>query len=206
MRCPIYACKHFKGCGVCKTLKTFCPYPDLKVITQDTKNLSKILDSCKSKEIPICFVTNTEVPRELIWDISYLPHNTLQINICMFQEFKKLKWVGETVHLTETCGIRCNIVLYPIIPSVITTVDVLKLIDTLRNCEHCKLYLKFAELYLSNPKFVQDNLIIDNYKIPVRNMEQFNEYLWKCNSFFSEDFFKMIKFYTDGANIPLISI
>ena len=209
IRCPIYNCSKLSGCRTCKILRGFNSYPGLKLLSTNRRNLNDTFNTikkCKNSGTAICLITEKEIPKELVWELTYSSQNTLQIHVCMLSKSENLKWVTELVHLSEICGIRCVLVLYPIVPAIVTTTDIIKIIDSIRNCEHCKICLKFAEITLNKSKCSKGNLKLDGYSIPLAYLEKFHEFLWKCSSLYSEDFFQTVKFFTDGINVPLVSI
>ena len=173
---------------------------------RSNQDLIDTIKRLKNLDISVCLVTDKEIPRELLWELASSPQNVLQINFCMIQKPINSDWVIEMIHLAETCGIKCNLILFPILPSLVTTVDIIKIIDGIRNCGHCTVYLKFGELKLNSFKCLEGNLLLSKKVIPIKYLDKLNGYLWRCNSLYTEEFFQTVKFYTDNSNMLLYSI
>ena len=205
-RCPIYTCKKFIGCGMCKALRKVC-VDGLRVVSTSHRNSFHTLDSiqrAKNKNEDICLETEKDIPREIVWDLSYSPRNILQINLCLLEPFERLGWVIELVHLTEICGIRCNLMLFPIIPTIVSTSDVIRIIDSVNNCNHCKIILKFSEFIKYEPTSSKKFLTTNKRAIPMEYLTRYTENLYKCSNLYTEEFFQLVKFYTDSTKLEVV--
>ena len=207
IRCPIYACSKLSGCNACKVLNYVIEHQELTTILINRPNwveVSNIVQEFKDKDIPIGVVTAQPLPREIVWDLSYSSKNVLQVNCCLADH--NFDWIVELVHLSEICGLFCNVVLYPILPSIITSADVIKVLDAIRNCEHCRIILKFGELKLNSFICENKHLKLGDHSIPLNYMIKCDEFMWKCSESYAEEFYQLVKFYTDVINMDIVIV
>lgn len=205
-RCPIYTCKKFLGCGMCRALRKVC-VDNLHVISTSHRNSFHTIDSiqrAKSKGEIICLETEKAISREVVWELSYSEHNILQVNLCLLEPFEEIGWAIELVHLTEICGIRCNLMLFPIIPTFVQVSDVLRIIDSVNNCNHCKIILKFGEFMKYEPTVSKKFLTTNKKAIPMEYLMKYNKNLYKCSNLYTEEFFQLVKFYTDNTKLQVV--
>ena len=152
-----------------------------------TKILSKI-QSCKERGLTLRLITSVQLPKEIIWKASYNENNIIHININMLH-IENFSWVSQAVRITEKCGILSLLFMYPIVPHVVKTYQVLQIVESVESCLHCELRLKFLEL---NPEDVsleeKENLI------KVEDMT-LDEHTWKCDPEFINIYMKYLTFY-----------
>lgn len=205
-RCPIYTCNKFIGCRECKLFRNL-DINNLKSF--NTNNVSWIeliqnIQLCKLNNEDICLKTEKDLPKEIIWELAYSSKNILQLHTCILTPFKDLSWAIELVHLAEICGICCNLLIFPIIPTIVKVSDVLRIIDSVRNCNYCKIFIKFSEFMKYEVTTSKKYLMLDKHVIPMEHLIKCTPHLYKCSDSYREDFFQLIKFYTDNKKLDII--
>ena len=204
-RCSIYFCDKFVGCRECRLARKI-PISNLKTFSTNKTSWTDLIDFIKLAKLndeSICLKTEIDVPKEIIWELAYSSKNTLQINVCILNSFEELSWVIELSHLTEICGICCNLVIFPIIPIVVKVSDVLRIIDAVRNCKYCKILIKFAEFIKYEKTTSKKYLMLNNNTIPMEHLIKCNSNLYKCSDAYKEECYQLIKFYTDNTKIEV---
>ena len=200
IRCPIYCCDKLLGCNACKRLNKLVPAnKELQVVTISDPQWVEYLHKDN-----IGLIIDHDVSRDVVWELSCNSKNFLQMNCCLVDT--DLQWVVNLVHLAEVCGIKCSVVMYPILPSIVTTAKVIRILDAIKNCENCTVALNFGILQLSSSECKEGQLRLKDKSLPLKNLNKTNRFLWKCRESYAEEFYQIVNFYTDSTKLNLIVI
>ena len=208
-RCPVRKCGKFIGCASCReTRRMFNKKNFVTVSTSHRSSLDTLNSIQRAKQLQqnICLSTEKPIERELVWELAYSPQNILQVNVCMMEPVEKLGWAIELIHLAEICGIVCSLVILPIIPNVTKTENVLRVIDSIKNCNHCTIYLKFSPFVQYKPLVYNKTISVNGISIPKEYVTRYNSYMWKCSNLYMEEFYSIVKFYTDTTKFKVVII
>lgn len=92
------------------------------------------------------FITDRDVPKEVLWAVSYSEKNILQLNINMLKFEENIRWAQKLVSIAGNCGVYIVLFLHPIIPDLVKSYQVIDILDRFRNTVHFHTTLKFSEI------------------------------------------------------------
>lgn len=172
-------------------------------VSKDFENWGELVEIIWSLDVLgvlLRLITDTELPQEVLWAASYNCKNILQINLDMTQAENDMNWVRKLMGWSNSCGLFSVIFLYPIIPTIVRTYQVVDVMDSLRNygCHHFS--LKFSKL--SGCKSFDDGVCFHGKLIPLKYLTS-SECFWECSSRFMEEFMEKINIYSIPRKISV---
>lgn len=196
----------FKFCKKCKYYKECFPntrkHKILRVRQhQNWDVLNSKMEYAKKCKKSIHLILNRPVPNEIIWNISYSPYSVIQINIKMSEG--NTDWISKLVHLAEKCGILVILVFHTIIPQLVKVYDVLKILDTVKNCSNYRVILNYSLFFVYGHFKRIKYLNIRHHKISSENLQFVWGKTWRCSDEFISEFQKLVEFYTTHNGIRL---
>lgn len=202
-RQPICSRVNLKNCSLCSG-STDCSGSNGFTVLHvnsgftDWEALEKtIWDSRSSKSNLKLVVNSVELPRELIWAISYSEKNIIHINLDMTRYKYEIDGVDRMMSVSNRCGAYCVVCLQPIIPTITKIYDVLSVLSRLENKGRFNVNLLFAEAVGAIPeKGGWSNL--NGSVIPSRWFTK-----GKTTQEFKDTFLSVLKIYTEPRNINI---
>lgn len=146
-------------------------------------------------------ITDVEIPQKILWAASYNAKNILQINVDMLHYSKSANWIRQLVFNADKCGVYCVLFVYPIIPDVVRTYDVLDLIHDLRNHRYVHFDLKFGEF--EGIDEVEGYLNFNGKPVSSKYLTRNPQRLWQCTEEYLNLFLSKVQIYTGARNISV---
>lgn len=209
-RHPILGTVHFQSCNLCYGKPNCCPHisscciPIL--ISKDYaywSKLTSVLHQCQIHGDAIRLITERPLPNEILWEAAYSESNIFQANINILQDWECIKWVASLAHKAERCGVGCLLMVYPILPLRVKTYQVLKLLDAVNTCKHCKIMVRFGEFINYGLPIHSGFIKLDGYNTPLSLINRIDGNIWGCTDNYKFQFMNYLKFYADANNIDL---
>ena len=102
----------------------------------------------KSQSCNIRLISDVPVPKQVVFELAYSPYNVIQINIDLLLDSQFISDMLDTVTLASNCGLYTSVMLFPIIPELTPTYELLEMINRIHY--NCKVVcFKFIEFDLS---------------------------------------------------------
>lgn len=80
-------------------------------------------------------VTERDLPKEVVWAVSYSEKNVIQVNINMLKYAEELDWIDRLMVLMNKCGMYCVLNLSHVVPGMVFTYNVIEILDRIyRRC------------------------------------------------------------------------
>lgn len=191
-RCVTFTCKgcRYKRDCLQLTRKYVCvTIPQSPIWEQIYAQVNK----AKQRNKDVYVITNKKLSDEFIWDVSYSPRNTLQLNVALNKDTGE--WISPMVHLAERCGICVNVVIHSIIPKVTSEVKLFSILESIRNCTNYRLILHFSAYKVyGNPQNVT-RFTVQRTSIPVTDLKFIWDDLWSCSDEYKEHILDLVQFY-----------
>lgn len=205
-RTPICPKVEYNCCKLCNNCIN-CNGKQLNVFYANTNEydfntLINDIWECEDTKKNVRLVIDVPIPKEVVWATSFSEKNILQINVNMldFKTPNSYQWLGETMNIANRCGLFCILLLYPIVPTITRTYEVIRLIDMVRYFGKFHTYLKFLE---SNNIIHYGNwLNFNNTPIAASNFV-YEEPYWKCSDDFKKKFLDIVMLYTKPYKLPI---
>lgn len=198
----------FKFCHVCKKRKECYDSIErrfLKVKATTSKaTVYNVINCAKALKKPIWLVANCTIPYEYIWDISYSQDSILQINCELERNKDNFSWVSELVHVAEKCGIKSVVNLHTLIPKVITVLDVIRIIDSLKGCYYYHIVINFATFFIHGDLNKGNSIKLRKQVIPLDDLKHVKGKIWRCSDRYINQFMELIEFYSKANRVQVI--
>lgn len=110
------------------------------------------------------------IPNQVIWALSYSDKNILQVNINLLRLEDSLNAIRKPVFLSVSCGLYVVATLYPIIPYVTMSSDIVRVIDLLRNVVHVHVNLKPSEI--TDVTVAEDFINFNGHPVPLSSLSK----------------------------------
>lgn len=204
-RNPVTSIKtEFEGCTIedCRDCagNTYCHVSTLRETDENSFRLIRIIEQqtdeqweemCKhitfvrAQGCNIRVVTDVPVPKDVIFQLAYSPFNVIQYNVNLLGSDEEFRAIRGSLTTADNCGLYVVLMVYPIIPEVTRTSDVLEFLNSM-GCTCNTLCFKFIELPAERkPKLHCFN--INGHLLPDKYMELQDD-KWVCNQYFKENF------------------
>lgn len=180
----------YSGCLLCNglecegtrnsTLEVICVHKGQKYDWQELESqIWKLRDQKKFLRL----IIEQDIPKEVLWAASYSEKNILQVNIDISQFKANFNWITRNVFLSSNCGLYVILFIYPIVPGVIKSYQVVEILNIFRNVIQFHTALKFSSNYeesnnpdffieengrtVCNPDFIEEFMeIVNTYAVP----------------------------------------
>lgn len=203
-RTPIFVPKvDYEGCIICDKSCNGTKYCEVRIPKDedsDSFRLIRILDVSysqdewdeivktiefvKSQECNVRVVTDRSLPNEVLYKLSYSSFNVVQFNLNLMSHHNMSK-MKRNIFLADNCGLYISLMLFPIIPTVTKSSDILELLSSMR-CSCNTVCFKFVELS-ANQYILQDHYIINGYSVHKSFMSTCGDRLI-CSEWFKTSF------------------
>lgn len=139
---------------------------------------------------PMRLITDRKIPQRVLWKFSYSDKNVIQINLDMTKFPSNISWVEQIMITANKCGIYVVLCMYPIVPQVIKTYQVLEIIDRFKWCGHFTASIKFCEI--PDTAIVSGGwLNFNGVPVSIKYLVHSNS-VWKCTEEFKDLYMKYI--------------
>ena len=157
----------------------------------DWENLENQIWGAHHNGAIVRLITDVDLPKEIVWALSYSEKNILQLNLNMAHLNRNIGWIDSLVSLANRCGLYCVICMHPIIPEVTRTFHVISVLDRLRGYGCFHVSLKFWEIH---ERLTESDgwLNFNGVPVDIKYLERTQDG-WKCNDSFKQNFYHMIK-------------
>ncbi len=169
---------------------------------EDFDRLETLIWICESDKKLVRLTTDIELPKELLWAVSFNAKNILQINVDMLQFKRNFDWIRRTAHLSNNCGLYNVYCIHSIVPTVVKTYDVLELMDALRNTGYHHFTLKFPQFEIQRkPK---DYFNFEGHLVPAKYVTKVRkDHIWSCTQEFIENFVAILNEYIIPRSVSM---
>lgn len=155
----------------------------------------------ENKGLLLRLIIDRDIPDRVLWAASYSAKNIFQVNINMIDLEKNLSWIQRLVSLAGNCGLYSVLFLYPIIPGLVKSYDVLEVIDNFRNAGYHHITLKFGEI--TNCDEVDGYLNFGGTPVSTRYLTQTSQGTWECTKEYLKLFTEKIQVYTIPRKVSI---
>lgn len=132
----------------------------------ETQDLIKKILFVKSLGCYIRLITDAPLDNEVLFTLGYDPLNVIQFNINLL-DFSKdyIKGMKHSIFTADNCGLYVGLMLYPIIPGVTKSHEVLEFLNSFR-CSCNNICFKYLELPLSTKKYEDSYFNVNGHVVP----------------------------------------
>lgn len=209
-RRPFHDTVHFQSCNLCYGKLNCCPHISsccIPIIVDKNyvywAKLLKVLQHHQSNNEIVRLITERSLPNEIIWATAYSELNVFQANVNILQDWKNIKWAVSLAHKAERCGVECTIMIYPILPLMVKTYQVLQLLDAINTCKHCKIMIRFGEFINYGLPIQSGFFNLKGYHTPLSLVNRIQGDVWGCTPNYRLQFMEYLKFYAEVDNIDV---
>lgn len=148
-------------------------------------------------------LTDVDLPKEIVWALSYSEKNILQINFNTANLNKNIVWTNSLVALADRCGLYCMICMCPIVPGIVKTYHIISVLDRLRGNGYFHVSLKFWEIH---EELIECDgwLNFNGAPLSVAYLER-TPNGWKCTEKFKQDFMSIVQIFSTPRKISVTS-
>ena len=160
---------------------------------EDWKNLEQQIWQLGAQGEVLRLVTDTSLPKEIIWATSYSDKNIIQANINMLSTKTEIPWIDKLMSIANRCGVYCVLCLHPIVPGIVRTYHVIDIIDRIMRKGQFHITLKFCEIHGT---IIEHNgwLNFNGHPLSTRYMEKTNDG-WVCSDEYIQKFLKKLELF-----------
>ena len=209
-------CVEYETCKLCNQFldcmgKSYAPHDSNKssevyrviYVSKDYEDFDSLEDKIwelSKKNVCLRLIINRPIPKEVLWAVSYSEKNILQVNLDMLKVNTEVLWAQELIALAGNCGLYVVLFLYPIIPYLVKTYQVIDLLDMFRNTVNIHTMLKFSKIL--NVKETDGYLNFNGIPISTRYLIKTGND-WECTPEYMEKFLKIINLYSVPRKISV---
>lgn len=159
-----------------------------------------IIDSIefvKQQSCNIRMISDVAIPNEVLFSLGYSPFNVAQYNLNVFDK-KSIKGIRESLLTSTNCGIYTSLLLYPIMPEVTKSYDIIELLSSLQySCRTlCFRFLELPDEYVESQGFYN----VNGHLVPSKYMEHVEDKI-VCNDYFKENFCTIMTRYMEPRKV-----
>jgi hypothetical protein len=138
----------------------------------------------------IRLITDVPLPNEVLFALGYDPLNVIQFNINILESSEEyLRRMKGSIFIADNCGLYVGLMVYPIVPGVTKSYDVLEFLNSFR-CACNNICFKYLELP-SNTKITKVGLNsyfnVNGYVVTADYYMQLGD-MWVVNSYYRRTF------------------
>lgn len=140
------------------------------------------------------------IPNQVIWALSYSDKNILQVNINLLRLEDSLNAIRKPVFLSVSCGLYVVATLYPIIPYVTMSSDIVRVIDLLRNVVHVHVNLKPSEI--TGVTVAEDFINFNGHPVPLSSLSKTKKG-WTASKEYLDRLMNIVNYYAVPRKISV---
>lgn len=155
----------------------------------------------EKKGLLLRLIIDRDIPDRVLWAASYSAKNIFQVNINMIHLEKNLEWIQKLVAMAGNCGLYSVLFLYPIIPGLVKTYNVLEVIDNFRNAGYHHVTLKFGKIV--NCEETDGYLNFGGIPVSTKYLIQTSPKVWECTKEYLDLFVEKVQIYTTPRKVSI---